>query len=348
MQTRLKTVKLLTTAMAVAAFPTHAGADDLIVLDWSGFEDPGFIGAYIAAHDGRPEYSFFGDEDEAFQKLRTGFEVDVAHPCSQSVSRWQLAGLIEPLDTSRIDRWEEVNEVREAFLIDGEYYMLPTDWGTTSLVYRTDLVDAAAMNSLQVFQDPEYAQRISLPDNVDDVYALAFLATGVTDWAEVTQEEFEAASDWLRAVHPNVVTYWADGAELAQLLTSGEVAVSWAWNETPTTLIAEGVPVASNREATEGSSSWFCGYVNVVDGPNSEDTMYDFLNAWMEPESAAHIVNAWGYGHGNQVAVEALGAELLDSVGLGPVSAPVLAQGPLDNRMREQMIVMFEQIKAGF
>ena len=344
----LRTLKLTTTAIAVAAMPTLAAAQELIVLDWSGYEDPGFIGAYIEKHGGAPNYSFFGEEEEAFQKLRAGFEVDVAHPCSQSVSKWQLAGLIEPLDTSRIDRWDDVNAVKESFAIDGKYYMLPTDWGTTSLVYRTDLVDAAKMNSLQVFHDPEFAGRVSLPNNVDDVYALAFLATGVTDWTAATQEQFEAASAWLRQAHPNVVTYWADGAELAQLMTTGEVSLAWAWNETPTTLIGEGVSVASNREAAEGSSSWFCGYVNVVDGPNSEDLMYDFLNAWMEPASATYIVNEWGYGHGNQTAVAALGAETLDSVGLGPVSAPVLAQAPLDNKMREQMIVEFEKIKAGF
>lgn len=344
----LKSLKLTTTAIAVAALPTLAAAEELIVLDWSGYEDPGFIGAYIEEHGGTPNYSFFGEEEEAFQKLRAGFEVDVAHPCSQSVSKWQLAGLIEPLDTSRIDRWDDVNDVKEAFVIDGAYYMLPTDWGTTSLVYRTDLVDASKMDSLQAFIDPEFAGRVSLPNNVDDVYALGLLATGVTDWSNVTQEQFEAASAWLRQAHPNVVTYWADGAELAQLMTTGEASVAWAWNETPTTLIGEGVPVASNREAAEGSSSWFCGYVNVVDGPNSEDLMYDFFNAWMEPATTDYIVEAWGYGSGNQTQMASLGSEMLDSVGLGEVSAPVLAQGPLDNQMREQMIVEFENIKAGF
>jgi spermidine/putrescine transport system substrate-binding protein len=337
-----------TTAIAVTAMPSLAAAQDLIVLDWSGYEDPGFIGAYIEEHGGTPNYSFFGEEEEAFQKLRAGFEVDVAHPCSQSVSKWQLAGLIEPLDTSRIDRWDDVNEVKEAFVIDGGYYMLPIDWGSTSLVYRTDLVDASKMDSLQVFLDPEFAGRVSLPNNVDDVYALAFLATGVTDWTKATQEQFEAASAWLRQAHPNVVTYWADGAELDQLMTTGEVTVSWAWNQTPTNLMSEDIPVTINREAAEGSSTWFCGYVNVVDGPNSEDLMYDFLNAWMEPASAEYIVNEWGYGHANQTAIAALGAETLDSIGLGPVSAPVLAQAPLDNQMREQMIVEFENIKAGF
>ncbi|MEY1557757.1 extracellular solute-binding protein [Yoonia sp. R2331] len=336
-------------AIAIAA-PLTALAQDpgLIVLDWSGYEDPGFIGAYIETHGDVPSYSFFGDEDEAFQKLRSGFKADVSHPCSQSVEKWRLAGLIEPLDTSRIDRWDDVNAVKESFVHDGEYYMLPMDWGTTALTYRSDMVDAADMTSLQVFLDPAFAGRTSLPDNVDDVYALAFLATGVTDWTEVTPEQVAAASDWLRKAHQNVRTYWADGAELQQLMASGEVTVAWAWNEVPTTLLAEGHPVAVNRNTVEGSSSWFCGYVNLVDGPNDEQKMYDFLNAWMEPDSAEYIVNEWGYGHGNQTAVDALGTEALEGVGLGATETPILAQAPMDVRVREGMVNEFENIKAGF
>ena len=53
-------------------------------------------------------FAFFGDEEEAFQKLRTGFKADVAHPCSQSVVKWRDAGLLKPLDTSRIPEWDNI------------------------------------------------------------------------------------------------------------------------------------------------------------------------------------------------------------------------------------------------
>lgn len=338
----------LTAITVLLSSTAQAANDKLVVLDWSGYDDEGFIGAYFEKYGNGPSYSFFGEEEEAFQKLRSGFRADVAHPCSQSVSKWREAGVIEPLDISRIDRWDEINEIKESFRYDDGYYFLPTDWGTTAIVYRDDLVSVDKVGSLSVFLDPEFAGRISLPDNVDDAYALAYLATGLSDWTKATEADFEKASDWLRQVHPNVRTYWADGAELGQLLTTGEVTVAWAWNETPTTLKSEGIAISSNRMAVEGSSSWFCGYVNVVDGPNSEDAMYDFLNAWADPASTQYIVEAWGYGGGNQVAMAALGSEALDAVGLGEVTTPVLAQAPMDNRLRQKMIVTFEEIKSGF
>jgi spermidine/putrescine transport system substrate-binding protein len=113
-------------------------------------------------------------------------------------------------------------------------------------------------------------------------------------------------------------------------------------------MAAEGLPVEANRSTKEGSSSWFCGYVNLANGPNPEDKMYDFFNAWMDPGSANYIVSEWGYGHGNQTAMTAIGAEGLAEAGLGPVDVPVLAQVPMNQALREKMIAEFEKIKAGF
>ena len=141
----MKINKLLTTTVLsgfIVATSAFAADEELIVFDWSGYEDEGFFQKYIEQHGAAPTFAFFGEEEEAFQKLRSGFKADVSHPCSQSVSKWHEAGLLEPLDTSRITRWNEVNEtMKEAFNIDGEYYMLPADWGSTALTYRTDLVD---------------------------------------------------------------------------------------------------------------------------------------------------------------------------------------------------------------
>lgn len=327
----------------------HAADSELVVFDWPGYEEPAFFQRYIEQHGDSPTFVFFGEEAEAFQKLRSGFRADLARPCVQSVQKWYDAGLIEPLDTSKIARWDDLDvDMRESFRIDGQYYFLPIDWGSTALTYRSDLVDPADMASLQVFLDPKYAGRVSIADNVEDAYALAYLAIGITDWTMATEADFERASAWLRKAHANVRSYWADGADLAQLMTSGEVLIAWAWNETPTAMQAEDIKVEANRETIEGSSTWFCGFVNLVNGPNAEDKMYDFFNAWLEPRSVEYLVTDWGYGHANKKAMAALGDETLNEAGLGAVSAPVLAQVPMDIALRERMIAEFERIKVGF
>lgn len=353
MQTTLRL--MLAAGAAILAVPFAALAQDrLVVFDWSGYEDPEFYTGYSEKYGEPPTFAFFGDEEEAFQKLRAGFKADLAHPCAQSVPKWIAAGLIEPLDTSRIEAWDSVMDgFRDmpGFNVDGKQYILPIDWGSTQMTYRTDLVSEADASTLQSFADPKFAGRVSIGDNVADAYALAFLATGVKDWTNVTDEQFAAASDFLRRVHQNVRTYWQDGAELAQLMASGEVLIAWTWNETATTMRAEGHPVAMKRDTLEGSTTWVCGYSRVAGGEGDEQALYDFLNAWMSERTANYIVTAWGYGHTNTAGMAKIDPAALEATGfddLASFTEGTLWQAPMPQELHERMIAEFEVIKAGF
>lgn len=352
--TFIRTVAAVASVAALTAGAALAEDKDLVIFDWAGYEDPEFFTGYTAKHGMIPTFAFFGDEEEAFQKLRSGFEADAAHPCSQSVPKWIDAGLLAPLDTSRIERWDELEtgfRDIEAFQRDGQYFFVPVDWGNTALTYNTELLSDADVQSLQAFADPKHAGRVSIGDNVDDAYALGFLAVGVKDWTTATDEDFAKASEFLRAVHQNVRTYWADGASLSQLMQSGEVYLSWAWNETFSTMSYEGHPIAMKRDTDEGASSWVCGYTKLADAPGSEDKFYDFINAWLEPVTANYLVEWWGYGHGNAAAMAAIDAETLAGVGLDSsdeLRANTLWQAPVPSELREKMIAEFELIKAGF
>lgn len=338
-------------ATCVMALATTAFAQDaeLLVFDYSGFEMPEYHQDYIAAHGASPTFTFFGDEDEAFQKLRSGFRADVSHVCAPSVTRWTESGILEPWDTARITAYDDLNASLTGEEIGaGQTYFIPTDFGSTAIAYNPDEVPAADVASLQVFTNPAYAGRMTLPDNVDDAFALAYLATGVTNWQEVTDEQFEAAANWLRAVHPNLRTYWTDPAELAQLLSSGEILVSWAWNETYPTMVEEGRPIAFQREAAEGSSLWLCGYVKLAEGQGNVDKAYDYLNAFLAESSVLPLLEA-GYGSANAAALNALVTEEdLVASGLEEIDVPILAQLPTSNDDRERMAETFELIKAGF
>ncbi|SER94590.1 spermidine/putrescine transport system substrate-binding protein [Tranquillimonas rosea] len=343
--------RLLATSAACCLATAAAAQDDsLLVFDYPGFENPDFHSNYVEQHGDSPEFAYFGDEEEAFQKLRSGFRADVSHVCAGSVNKWIEAGILEPWDTSRIEHFGDLNSnLTGQDVTDGteEVYFVPTDFGSTAIAYNADEVPEEDVASLDIFANPDYAGRLTLPDNVDDAYALAYLATGTTNWQDATDEQFQAASDWLREVHPNLRTYWTDPAELSQLLASGEVLAGWAWNETLPTMAEQGFPIGFAREPEQGSSLWLCGYVNLQDGEGSEERAYDFLNALLAPSATQPLLDA-GYGHSNQAAMSEIGDEALTEVGLGPIDAPVLAQLPIDGELRQRQSAEFEKIKAGF
>ncbi|MBZ4021491.1 polyamine ABC transporter substrate-binding protein [Rhodobacter sp. TJ_12] len=348
-----KTTVLLASAALVTALsaPVRAADDDLLVFDWAGFEIEGILQGYIDKYGDHPSYSFYGDDDEAYQKLASGFKADVAHPCSQMVSKYRDAGLIEPWDVSKIPEFASIDPkyMKSSIFSDDEgVWFIPTDWGATAIAYNPEEVPEEDVASLQVFTNPKYAGRISLPNSSDDVWALAYLATGVTDWTDVTEAQFDAAAAWLREVHPNVLSYWADPSEQAQTMASGEVLISWSWNDGVAYLRADDYPVAFQREAAEGSSSFICGYVNLKDGPGVEEKAYDFMNSWLRPDSARALLDEIGYGHASLKAMETIPMEEQIEAGLGPVDAPILPQVPNDPQLRERQLAEFEKIKAGF
>ncbi len=347
----MKSILLGSTALILAAAAVSAQDTDLLVFDYPGFENPDYHQSYVEKHGASPTFSFFGDEEEAFQKIVSGFEADVTHICAGSVSKWIESGIIEPWDTARIDAFGDLDANltgQDVASGDAAAYFIPTDFGSTAVAYNPEQVTAEQVASLQVFKDPALAGRMTIPDNVDDAFALAYLATGVTNWSEVTDEQFEAAVAWLREIHPNLRAYWTDPAELSQLLSTGEVLVSWAWNETYPTMVEEGRPIAFQREAAEGSSLWLCGYVNMANAPGSEDKAYDYINAMLSEASAIPLVEN-GFGTANKAALTSqISAEDLVAAGLEPIEAPVLAQLPISQELRERHSEAFELIKAGF
>jgi len=344
----------LTAALALLA--SAALADDLTVFDWPGYEDPALRQAYDAKHGAPPTYAFFGDEDEAFEKLRAGFKPDIAHPCSTNIVKWREAGLLQPLDTSRIKAWNDIlpgiKGMKDVMTdAGGTAWFLPFDWGNTLLTYRTDKVQPADIQSLQAFADPKFKERISIPDNVDAAYALGLLAVGVRDVQTVTDEQFQAASAFLREVHKNVRFYWGDNTELGQAFAGGEIDMAWAWNETANALKANGVPVEVKKDTQEGIASWVCGYVHLKDAPGSSDKAYDFFNAVSAAEVSNYMVTAWGYGHANGAGMAAVDPAELEKKGYADIEAMVkktLFAAPMDPVMKQKFQAEFEKIKAGY
>lgn len=342
---------LLTSVALAFALPAHAADPELTILDWAGWDIAGVLGGYVAKNGDTPTYSFFADDDEAFQKASSGFRADIGHPCAASVNRYRDADLIEPWDTTKIPEFANIAPRMlnsPIFKDDAGVWFIPTDYAYTATAYNTKEVPAADVATVQVFADPKYAGRISLPDSTDDVWSLAFLATGVTSWENVTDDQFKAAADWLRSVHPNVRAYWSDPAEMSQLMATGEVLVAWSWNDGVALLQDEGFPVGFERAPTEGAATWFCGYVNFKDGPGKEDKAYDFINSLLAPESAQGLLDGLGYALSNDAAMATVPEDALKARFVDPVTTTLFAQTPVSQDFRNKMIEEFEAIKAGF
>ena len=83
-------------AAALVSIGGQALADGkLKYFTWSGYELPDFSKTFLKQHPDDIEYSMFGDDDDAFTKVKAGFRPDVAHPCYDKVARWNKEGLLQ-------------------------------------------------------------------------------------------------------------------------------------------------------------------------------------------------------------------------------------------------------------
>ena len=156
--------------------------DKLQYFTWSGYELPEFNKSFLAAHPDGVEASMFGDDDDAFTKVKAGFSPDVAHPCYDKLARWNKEGLLQPIDTKRIKNWDSIfpvfKNLPDLQAGDGKVWMVPWDWGNTSILYRTDLVPNPEA-SWNLLWDKQYAGRMATIDAVHDTPVVAALLAGV-------------------------------------------------------------------------------------------------------------------------------------------------------------------------
>ena len=337
---------------ASAAAVAIAEDKELTIFDWSGYEAPDFHPEYIEKNGDSPTFTFFGDEDEAFEKLRAGFKADLAPSLLAErgeMARGRPAAAARHLEDRRLERPHARHHGDEG---PGHHRRTarPGSCRGTGATRCSPTIPRRSsesdIQSLKAFADPKFKDRVSIGDNVDDAYALASLAIGLKDWTQMTDEQFKQASDFLRQVHKNVRLYWTDTTEIVQALSGGEVDLAWAWNDAGVQSAAAGAPIKAKRDTDEGLSTWVCGYVRLKDAPGSADKAYDFLNAVNDPEVAKLLVKDWGYGHGNAKGMAAIDPAVLAGKGLCrrreirrqdavPVAGADRAEAEDDRRVRE-------------
>jgi len=329
----------------------QAAASDLVYFTWSGYDLPGFFPAYIEKNGGPPATALFADEEEALQKLRSGFECDVVHPCSARTERWREAGVIQAFDPSRLSHWPDVFDTLKSINganADGQQWFCPIDWGNTSVIYRTDLFDLQGQEeSWTMLWDERYAGRLSIGEDITDTGVICGLLLGAADPYNLTDEELVKVRELLQQQKPLIRFYWNDTTALEQAMASGEVVASSAWNSSVVALRDVGVPVAY-ANPKEGILAWCCGLV-VTSTSTQLDLAHDLLDAMIAPEAGAWLTTEYGYGHSNRKTFELVDEATLETLGLPKDPTELMSRAMFSrvNGRLDELQQIFEEVKAG-
>jgi len=297
-------------------------AEVLTCLEWGGYDSPDYFGSYLSKYGEQPNFSIFAGEEDALAKVLAGFAADVMHPCNYSVARFVNAGLTKEIDTSRLTHWPDVFpalQTAEGVVWDGKVVMMPADWGNSSLAFRPDLMPAefAENPTWAIFYDEAYTGKVSMSDNEMAIIIGAMVGGMSYDEAyKLEGAALEAAAKEWGTKAVNVSKFlWTDSSEVQQAMASGEIFAAYAWNDLVANLRAEGIPVVLAKPK-EGMFTWFCGLTLLNVGKADEQAAYDFLDAWLSPETGKALIEGSGYGHANMKAFEISDPEAIANMGI--------------------------------
>jgi spermidine/putrescine-binding protein len=299
-----------------------ASAEVLTCLEWGGYDAPEYFSSYVAKYGAQPNFSIFAGEEDALAKVLAGFAADVMHPCNYSVARFVNAGVAKEIDTSRLSHWNDIFpalQTAEGVIWEGKTVMAPADWGNSSMAFRPDLLPPEFVDnpSWSIFYDEEYKGRVAMTDNEMAIIIGAMVGGMPYDEAyKMEGATLEAAAKEWGTKAVNVSKFlWTDSSEVQQAMASGEIVAAYAWNDLVANLRAEGVPVVFAKPK-EGMFTWFCGLTLLNTGKADEQAAYDFIDAWLAPETGKALIEGSGYGHANMKAFEIADPEAIANMGI--------------------------------
>ena len=315
-----------------------------------GYEDnfvPEVIDPFLSRYpDLDVRTAAFSSNDEAVTKLQNGFQADVINVCTEETGRMVALGLLQPIDTSRIEGWDTLFpslKDQPGVTHDGEVYMVPNVGGTSGIIYNPSEVPQGIDSYRDLFEDPALAGRVTLEDYAGTVIAIGAMALGHQDPYALTDDEIIEVRDYVIAHKDQIRTFFRGDADFLNLYRSGEIVAGFGYHDYRAAMAREGIPV--EFISAEGSLAWICG-VGLSANVQNEDAAYAAMNYYVSPEPQSFYAESYTYIVSDQRTLDVLDPELVAELGLDDptqLESAIALQLP-DNY--DRWIAAYREIKA--
>lgn len=338
-------------ATETAAAPAASSDNEPLLFTWENWADPPFLAEYKEKYGVEPRTAIWADEDEAFAKMRTGYKPDVMAPCSYEFGRWQEAGLIQPIDVTKLKYWKDIpdalKKVPGMMKSETEAWFIPQYWANTSITYRTDLApEYVGKESWKILFDPKYKGKIAGLDGVDDTVTLIAKTWGVDPY-NMSDKDWELVQGKLREFVANARFISSDETSLSQGLASGEVVAAITWNQTHAALKREGKPVAF-MNPPGGMFTYVCGMVVHAEAKNLEKA-YAIIDSGISPQAMKYQLDQLNNGPANTTIFADYTDEQLKEINFSRDVEGFLNAGTFQVRLKnkEEIVKFWTEIRGG-
>lgn len=248
-------------------------------------------------------YTNYETNEELYSILKsTNSSYDVIIPSDYMIDKLINENMLEKLDFDNIPNYKNVMEKYKTTEYDPEgAYSVPYSWGIVALCYNKTMVEQKP-TSFSVLWDEQYKGQMLMFNNSRDAMAIAMRLKGIDPSDDITKENIDTASAYLKEQKPLLKKYVMDqvftemeGSQSALApYYGGDIAMMMENNEDLDYVLPE-----------EGSNL-FIDAMCIPKGCKNKEYAEEFINYMLEAEVAKANAEYIGYSTPNQAAFDML------------------------------------------
>lgn len=343
----LRTLTLVGLVVCAASSVQAEQRRELVFYNWTAYVDQNVVDAFEAAYDVRVVQRYFQSADERDARLvqNDGEGVDVLVVTAGDLPPYLKRGWLRPLDKDAIPNLVHADRR----WIDGyegvDDYAVPYLWGTTGLVWRSDLIDEP-ISSWQQFYHPnaDWKGHSMVLNQYRIAFGMALKMLGHSFNSDDPAAVDEAARV-LREQAPFVQSYGYFKTDADSGIVSGDTWMGQTWSG-DALLLMERNPAIRYIVPEEGGELMI-DYLVVPAKAAEPELAHAFINWLQEPEHAAACAESLKFATANKAAEALLPKPFREN----PVIYPPVevlerseVQVPVDPAIQRKMITVWSQL----
>lgn len=332
---------LLVLFFALAATAWAGGAKEaakptLSIICFQGYAEDSWVKPFEEKYNAQVKITYAGTVEEHFTKVKAApAEYNIVSIDSGRVLLYRDAGLIQPIDTSKLGNYSKIGEFfREhpyGKMPDGSKLHVPIVWGTQTITINTGKVPPAMLAkyltrtkdgkhqtvSLDILTAPEAKGYTAFFDESSNVVSIAAIHVGIKTPFQFSGNDWDRVAKRLLAWKCNARTFTTGLDSEFGVLTAEDALIVLGGNDALLNLRLEeaGVRDSFTQYAmTEGTICWIDGW--VVTKPTegaSLDLALKYIDYMIGDQGQKELAELVGFGIVNPAGASGFNPVVMDT-----------------------------------
>ncbi|MBD2488357.1 spermidine/putrescine ABC transporter substrate-binding protein [Aulosira sp. FACHB-615] len=304
----------------VRAATQSSKSDKLYLYTWTQYADKKLIQTFSTQTGLQVLVDTYDSNEVMLAKVLAGGggAYSVIYPSDYMVQKMVEKNLLIELNHSRLNGLENLfPQFKNPSYDPNNRYSLPFNWGTTGLIYNSEVLPKAPADWEYLWQNQETLnKRMTLLNDVREVMGAVLRMLGYS-YNSKEEEELQQAYNKLKQLKPAIAAFDTDAWQNQML--AGDLVLAMCYSADAIRVIQEN-PKFKYVIPRSGSSLWTDTIVVPKSSPNT-DGAYAWINFILQPEVAASVSQHLNIATPNSAGFEQLPQKIKTNKNLFPETA---------------------------